>query len=176
MALIIEDGTGVVLADSYGTRSGFITHALNYYGAAVPDTDASDVPMRAAFAWLAGQSWKGIKTYGRGQTGAWPRTGVVDCEGIAIAVDEIPSEVIQAQYDLTYAEYVSTGVLSPSGSIRDALVSMEKVDVIAVEYDTSRIAPGQDVTAVRVEAALRLIGCFLNGGGRLVRMTDAVTV
>lgn len=176
MALIIEDGTGVASADSYGTRSGFITHALNYYGAAVPDTDASDVSMRAAFAWLSGQSWKGTKTYGRSQTGAWPRTGVVDCEGIAIAVDEVPSEVIQAQYDLAYAEYVSAGVLSPSGSIRDALVSMEKVDVIAVEYDTSRISPGQDVTAVRVEAALRLIGCFLNGGGRLVRMTDAVVV
>lgn len=176
MALIIEDGTGVAGSDSYGTRAGFIAHALNYYGATVPDVDASDVPMRSAFAWLAGQSWKGTKTYGRGQTGAWPRTSVVDCEDIAIAVDEVPSEVIQAQYDLAYAEYVTQGVLSPTGSIRDTLVSMEKIDVLAIEYDTSRIAPGQDVTAVRVEAALRLIGCFLNGGGRLVRMTDAVAV
>lgn len=176
MPLIIEDGTGVANADSYGTRAGFITHAANYYGATVADTDASDVPMRAAFAWLSGQSWKGTKTYGRSQTGAWPRKNVVDCEGIAIASDEIPSEVIQAQYDLAYAEFVSAGVLSPSGSIRDALVSMEKVDVIQVSYDTSRITAGQDVTAVRVEAALRLIRCFLNGGGKLVRMTDAVTV
>lgn len=176
MALIIEDGTGVALSDSYGTRAGFITHALNYYGAAVPDADASDVPMRAAFAWLSGQSWKGAKTYGRSQTGAWPRTGVVDCEGIAIAIDEIPTEVIQAQYDLAYAEYVSAGVLSPSGSIRDALVSMEKVDVIAVSYDTSKVIPGQDVTSVRIEAAMRLIGCFLYNGGRIARMTDSVTV
>ena len=176
MPLVIEDGTGVTGADSYGTRAGFITHALNYYGATVPDTDASDVPMRSAYAYLSGLKWKGTKTLGRGQTGAWPRTGVTDCEGIDIDTDEIPTEVIQAQYDLAYFEYLNPGALSPSGSIRDAFVSMEKVDVIAVEYDTSRFAPGQDVTAVRVEAAMRLLGCFLVGGGRQVRMTDAVTI
>jgi len=176
MALIVEVGTGVPGADSYGTRSAFIAHAANYYGASIPDTDASDVHMRAAYAYMSGLPWKGKRTLGRGQTGAWPRTDVTDCDSIAIGVNEIPVEVIQAQYDLAYYESLNPGALSPSGSIRDAVVRMERVDVISVEYDTSRFVPGQDVTAVRVEAAMRLISCFLRGGGRQVRMTDAVSV
>ena len=176
MVLVIEDGTGVSGADSYGTRAGFITHVSNYYGGTVADEDASDVPMRAAFAYLNGLSWKGTKTLGRSQVGAFPRTDLDDCEGTAIGTAEIPDELIAAQYDLAWAEKQSPGLLSPSGSIRDAMVSMEKVDVIAVEYDTSRMVPGQDVTAVRVEAAMRRIACFLVNGGRQVRQTYAVSV
>lgn len=176
MALIIENGTGVTGADSYGTRSGFIAHVANYYGGIVADTDASDVPMRAAFAYMNALGWKGTRTLGRGQVGAFPRTDLTDCEGIAITTDEIPTEVILAQYDLAWAELGSPGLLSPSGSIRDSLVSMEKVDVIQVEYDTTNIYPGQDVTAVRVDAAMRRIACFLNNGGSMGRMTYAVTI
>ena len=176
MALVIEDGTGVSGADSYGTRAGFITHVANYYGGTVADEDASDVPMRSAFAYLNGLDWKGAKTLGRSQVGAFPRTDLEDCEGESIGVAEIPDELIAAQYDMAWAEKQSPGLLSPSGSIRDALVSMEKVDVIAVEYDTSKIVPGQDVTSVRVEAAMRRIACFLVNGGRQVRQTYAIAI
>lgn len=178
MALVIEDGTGVANADSYGTRAGFITHVANYYGGTVADEDASDVPMRAAFAWLNGQSWKGAKTYGRSQTGAWPRTGVTDCEGTAIANDEIPTEVIMAQYDLAWAEMSTPGTLNPTGSVRDALVSMERVDVISVQYDTSHMSPEDALryANVRVEAAMRLLACFLSDGGRVGRSTYVASV
>lgn len=178
MALVIEDGSGVAGADSYVTRAEYIQFSLDYYGATVADDDAADVDLRKAFAWLNGQSWKGTKTYGRSQTGAWPRTGVKDCEGIAIASDEIPTEVKQAQMELAYAERVSPGTLTPAGSVRDALVSREKVDVIEVEYDLSTMTPENALlyAQVRVEAAMRLLGCFLSGGGRLGRRTYVVTV
>lgn len=178
MALVIENGIGVAGADSYGTRAGFISHVANYYGGTVADTDASDVPMRAAFAWLNGQRWKGTKTNGRSQTGAWPRDGVTDCEGISIGDDEIPSEVIQAQYDLAWTELANPGTLTPSGSVRDALVSREKVDVIEVEYDTASMSASDafQYATVRVEAAMRLIGCFLADGGRGGRVTYVVTI
>lgn len=176
MALVIENGTGVSGADSYGTRAGFITHVANYYGGTVADEDASDVPMRAAFSYLNGLLWKGTKTNGRSQVGAFPRTDLTDCEGLSVGTAEIPDELILAQYDLAWFEKVSPGSLSPSGSIRDALVNREKVDVIEVGYDTSKITPGQDVTAVRVEAAMRRIACFLTNGGRQVRLTHAVAV
>lgn len=161
MALIVEDGTGIVNADSYGTRAGFIAHAANYYGVAVDDVDASDVPMRAAFAYLNGLNWDGSKTHGRNQAGALPREDLEDCDGIDIGDTEIPSEAILAQYDLAYVEFTAPGTLSPSGSIRDSLISKEKVDVIEVQYDTSKIVPGDDVNAVRVDAAMRRISCFI---------------
>ena len=96
MALVIEDGSGVAGADSYATRAEYITYVADYYGGTVADEDASDVFLRAAFSWMKGQSWKGTKTYGRSQTGAWPRTDVEDCEGYAIDTDAIPVEVKQA--------------------------------------------------------------------------------
>ncbi len=178
MALVIEDGTGVSGADSYGTRAGFITHVANYYGGTVADEDASDVPMRAAFAWLNGQSWKGTKTLGRLQVGAWPRTDVTDCDGNEIGIAEIPSELIIAQYDLAWAEKQSPELLSPSGSVRDALVTMEKVDVIQVSYDTSTMSASDALAyaQVRVEAAMARIKCFLVGNGRVGRSTYAVTI
>lgn len=178
MALTIEDGTGVTGADSYATRAEYITYVANYYGGTVADEDASDVPLRAAFSWMRGQSWKGTKTYGRSQTGAWPRTDVEDCEGYAIDTDAIPVEVKQAQMELAWAEQQSPGTLSPSGSVRDALVSMEKVDVIQVEYDTSTMSASDALAyaQVRVEAAMRLLGCFLTGGGRVGRGTYVASV
>lgn len=171
MALIIEDGTGVAGADSYVSRAEYIAYVANYYGATVEDVDATDGPLRLAYTWIAGQSWKGAKTYGRSQTGAWPRTGVKDCEGIAIAADEIPQEVKNAQMELAWAEAQSAGTLSPSGSVRDALVSRERVDVIEVEYDTSNMSPEQAIAyaQTRVEAAYRWLSCFLVGGGRITR-------
>lgn len=163
MALVIEDGTGVSGADSYGTRAGFILHVANYYAGTVPDTDASDVPMRAAFAYLNGLKWRGSKTLGRSQVGAWPRSDVVDCDGNAIADDEIPDEVITAQYDLAWAELSAPGVLSPSYRLADAAVTMEKVGEIQVGYDASRYAASYEAMQTRVEAAMRRIDCFIRG-------------
>jgi hypothetical protein len=176
--LTIEDGSGVTGADSYGTRAGYITYVLDYYGETIPDDETADASMRRAFAYLNGLQWKGSKTHGRDQVGAWPRTGVSDCDGIAIGDTDIPSEVIQAQYELARVEYNSAGTLSPSGSVRDALVSKEKVDVIQIEYDTSRLTAEQalQANAAYIESAMRLLGCFLTNGGRLVRRTDAITV
>lgn len=178
MALVIEDGSGVSGADSYASRAEYISYVANYYGGTVADEDASDVFLRAAFSWMKGQSWKGTKTYGRSQTGAWPRTDVEDCEGTDIAVDEIPIEVKQAQMELAWAEHQSQGTLSPSGSVRDALVSREKVDVIEVEYDTATMSASDALAyaQVRVEAAMRLLGCFLVGGGRVGRGTYVASV
>ena len=178
MALTIEDGSGVAAADSYTTRAEYITYVADYYGGTVADEDASDVYLRAAFSWMKGQSWKGTKTYGRSQTGAWPRTDVEDCEGTDIAVDEIPIEVKQAQMELAWAEQQAPGTLSPSGSVRDALVSMEKVDVIQIEFDTSTMSASDALqyAQTRVEAAMRLLSCFLTGGGRVGRGTYVASV
>jgi len=177
MALIIEDGTGVASADSYATRAGYITFASDYYGETVADEDASDSPLRRAAAYLDGLRWKGSRTLGRSQELAWPRADMVDCDGNSIDDDAIPSELILAQYELARAEDASPGVLSPQGSLRDSVVNKEKVDVIEVGYDTSRLAPGLEAAQVIVDAAIRRIRCYLvNGGKPGARITDARVV
>lgn len=155
---------GIANADSYGSRAGFISHALNYYAGVIPDTDASDVPMRAAFAYLNGLRWKGVKTYGRSQTGALPRMGLADCDGSEISSDEIPQEAILAQYDLAWAEFNNPGITSPSYRLADAAITMEKVGEIQVAYDASRYAASYEAMQTRVEAAMRRLRCFVTGG------------
>jgi hypothetical protein len=174
MPLTIETGAGVPNADSYATALQYEEFATAYYG---DDTDASEAAMRRAWAYMNSLAWKGSKTYGRGQSSAVPRVGLVDCDGNAISDDEVPAEVVQAQLEFARAETLSPGVLSPQGSLRDSVVNMEKVDVIQVGYDTSRLQPGIEAAQVIVEAGMRLISCYLVNGGRLgVRRTDAVVV
>lgn len=169
MALIIAPSPN---ADSYAARAGFIAYSLARYGEIIPDEDATDQPMRRAFDYLNGLRWKGTRTDGRSQSGAWPRSGVV-CEGEAILDSEIPPEVIDAQYEFARAELAVPGVLSPQGSVLDAIRNRAKVDVIEVGFDTSRILPTVENLQVIVTAGMRKIDCFVLPN---VRMTDAVSV
>lgn len=177
MALTIEDGTGVAGADSYASVADCSAYAVSYYGASLTGNTADkEAAIRRAFAYLNGLRWKGSRTNGRSQGGAWPRTDMIDCDGNAITSDEIPAEVIEAQHELARAEFQAPGVLSPQWSQRDALVTMEKADVVQVQYDTSRLRPGDDGVAIRVEAAMRRIECFLINGGKAVRQTAMAVV
>lgn len=176
MALIIEDGTGVAGADSYGTRAGFIAYALSYYGETIADDDSADTPMRRGFNYMNSLNWEGSRTHKRSQVGALPRTGLTDCDDVSIGTEEIFSEAIQAQYEFARAELASIGSLAPSGTVLDGLVTKEKVDVIEVNYDTSKISPGQSVTATRVEAGMALLECFLTDGGSLTPIPYAASV
>jgi len=161
MALTVETGVGVPNADSYATRAAYIAYALANYGETVLDTDAIDPAIRRAFAYLSTLPWKGTRTFGRAQGGAWPRTGADDCEGYSIGSGDIPAEVIAAQHELTRAEAASPGVLAPSGSKAKAVVSMEKVDVIQVQYDTDNLTGTVDDIRPTVTAAMDKIKCLL---------------
>ena len=177
MALTVEDGTGVTGADCYADVTACSAYAVAYYGSSLTGSPASkEAAIRRATAYLDSLRWKGTRTNGRGQALAWPRSGVSDCEGEAIADDEIPDEVIIAQHELARAEHQSPGVLSPQGSLRDSIVQREKVDVIDVAYDTSRLSASTENAQVLVEAAMRRIRCFLVAGGATVRQTAMVVV
>lgn len=159
MALVIEDGTGVSDADSYVTVAECEAYATAYYGHSLSGSTANkEAALRRAYAYMMGLNWK-ADTY--------PLFG-----------GTIPQHVKNAQHEFARAEFVTPGVLSPQSSGRDNLTSMEKVDVIQVQYDTSRLTPEQafQLSAVNVEAAIRWIRSYLINGGRLVRRTDAIVV
>lgn len=158
MALTLEDGTGVDGADSYVTVAECVAYATAYYGHSLTGSNADkEAALRRAYAYMMGLTWK-ADTY--------PLFG-----------GTIPQAVKNAQHELARAEFQSVGVLSPSASLRDAVVDREKVDVIEVGYDTSRLQVGIEAVQPYVTAGMRWIAPYLvNGGKPGVRVTDARVV
>lgn len=155
MALTVENGTGIAGADAYADVASCSAYAVNFYGSSLAGSPADkEAAIRRAFAYLSTLPWKGVRTHGRDQGGAWPRTGVTDSEGYAIADNVVPGEVIAAQHELARAEFQSPGILTPSATKAKAAVSMEKVDVIQVEYDTDNLTGTIDDVRPTITAAM----------------------
>lgn len=93
--LVLEDGTGVVGADSFGSVNECAEFATNYFGASLTHSTAQkEAALRRAFVYMSGLSWK---------AGLWPTFG-----------GAIPAAVKRAQFVFARAEISSVGVLSPS--------------------------------------------------------------
>lgn len=176
MALTIENGTNVAGADAYASVADCSAWAVNFYGQALTGSPADkEAAIRRAVAYMNGLKWKGTRTFGRDQSLAWPRQDVTDCEGFSIASNAIPAEIIYAQHVLARVEFQSPGSLAPSVSL-GGVVKREKVDVIEVEYDTSRMQGNVEELRQVVTMAMDKLSCFLSvqPGGR--RVPDAVVV
>jgi hypothetical protein len=138
MSLILEDGTCVPTANAFVARADLIAYAADYYpGTSVPDDTTTDAAIMRASLWLSTYpEWDGSLACGRGNQGlAWPRSGVTDCNGDAVADDEVPFEVEQATYIAALAEIETPGLLTPTITTGKQ-TKREKVDVIEVEYMT----------------------------------------
>lgn len=138
MALVVETGSCVSTADAFVSRANFIAWLAKYYpSVTVTDDDTTDSAIRRGSSWLSSYpDWDGAEKCGRGLQGlSWPRTGVTDCNGDAVADDEVPIEVEQSTYLASMAEYQSPGVLTPTIT-PGKQKKREKVDVIDVGYMT----------------------------------------
>jgi len=159
MALIVETGTGAADSQAYANAAAYVAWETAYYGVApTASTVVVEGSILRSMNYLNTLKWYGSRTNGRTQALAWPRSDVTDCEGNEIASDEIPAELIQAQHILTKAELTTPGILSPYGGL--AAVKREKVDVIEVEYDTSRLQGSVGDMRQYVTSALDLLRCF----------------
>jgi len=137
--LTIEDGTGVPGADAYDTLANCSAFAAEFYGAHLPGSDAvKDAAIRRAVKYLDNLPWKGLRTHGRDQELAWPRTGVVDPEGHSIGSEEIPREVKFAQHRLARAEFQTPGILDAE-FVPGQSVKREKVGELEVEYNSPAV-------------------------------------
>ena len=133
MALTIEDGSGVVGANSYIDVAAARSYAVAR-GLALPaaDGDVEALLIKAMdFIEAYRGDFQGLKTAATNSL-QWPRTGVT-LDGYPLAEDAIPQVLKDAQAQLAVdAQNVD---LMPTGTGRE--VVMERVDVVQVQYTES---------------------------------------
>lgn len=135
MALTVETGTGSSSADALDSLANVDAYHTARGNAAWTGTDAlKEAAIRRATAFLSSAfSWQGLRTHGRDQALAWPRSGVVDREGYGIVSDTIPIEIRQALAEIALRELVTPGSMTPDFAANE-LAKREKVGEIEIEY------------------------------------------
>ena len=130
MALIIEDGSGVADANSYGTVAGLQVYA-DSRGISLPVVTAElEALLINASDYLLGMEdrWQGYRVEAT-QALSFPREGVF-LYGSLQPSTTIPAALINGQYQIAI-DY-NSGNMLPTGAGRETI--KEKVDVIEVEY------------------------------------------
>lgn len=135
VTLIVEDGTGRSDANAAISLETFKTYCddrgKDY--SAYSDTLLNQAIIRASAFLVNAFVWAGNKVNRRDQKMAFPRYGVQDREGWFLTLDEIPHEYTDACCELTFAEAVTPGTLTPSVIPSDQ-VRVEQIGPIRVEY------------------------------------------
>lgn len=126
MALVVGTNTYLSRADADAYFSQRL-HAGNWEGAADADKDKA---LYMAAAILDRQSYSGAVT-SADQAMAWPRAGVVDREGRAIASDSVPEAVKDAQAEL--AKVLLTDDLTEDDGSRG--IRRLKAGPVDIEYE-----------------------------------------
>lgn len=162
MALSVETGSGSPTSDALVSLADANTYHTAKGNATWTGDDADkETAIRRATGVLNGYSWQGVRTNGRSQALAWPRSGVVDREGHGIASTEIPQELIDACCELALRELVTPGTLTPD-LIAGNSVKREKVGSLEVEYAD----PAMSLADARLQVSIvgPLIDQFLSVG------------
>lgn len=164
MALIVEDGSIVIGANSYVSIIEIRAYC-EARGIELPTAEADvEVMAQLAFDYIESfrARYKG-KTTTENQRTAWPRTGVViDC--YTLPSNEIPWQLKEAQCQAT-GEALEADLM-PNSS---AAVKREKVDVLEVEYQDS-VADGVPPSFPKIESKLSML---LASSGYRVRVVRA---
>jgi len=161
MSLVIEDGSIVVNADSYVSRSDFIAYA-SAVGVTVADEAATDVHLRKAFDFINSKepNIKGRRV-NRTQLGSFPRYDLW-IEGFAWLSSEIPRQVINAQCELPLDLISGIDIYNPPQS-ESTGIKRERIEgVVDVTY---AVAEGSKVSRRSLSRAH--MNTFLKNGGLL---------
>lgn len=123
---------------AYGTDAGYKAWADARgvaYGA-YTDAQIAAARLRASEFIDAeyGASFPGLKTSGRSQDRAWPRSGAYDIEGYSIASTVVPDEIVNATYEGTKRELASAGSLAPDVKAGGGVVTRVKAGSTEVEF------------------------------------------
>lgn len=161
MAITVEDGTGLSNADSYAS----VAEADAYFDIIPGFSETwADLSINAKENWLkfstrvldARTNWEGTK-YVETSALRWPRSGVVDRDGLSVDTGVVPTAVKHGTFELVRileAEDVTTG--------QDIeRLKFLKVDVLELEYQEG---DSQSRIPDYIDYVLSGLGSFLSGG------------
>ncbi len=139
MTLIVEDGTGVVGAESFVSVADYRAY-LAKWGVTLTDADADcEVQLRKGTRDLCGTfqtQWPGRKEFWKASLD-WPRVWAFDINDLPILPGTIPQEVKDAECELAYRS--KAGALAPD-LVRGNRVRRIRVGPVEKEYEPG--APG----------------------------------
>lgn len=165
MPLIVEDGTGVANANSYGDLVGARAYA-SVRGITLSADDAVlSAQMINAMDYLNGLSFTGA-TLTDTQVLSWPRRCVYYSSGAVYPTNVVPVGIVSAQYQLVIEQFNGIG-LQPSTDWKadGGFVVEDKTDVLMTKWSES-VGVGQMPTMPKVDS---LLAPFLVGGGNRLR-------
>jgi hypothetical protein len=116
MALVVEDGTGLVDAEAYVSVSDVVAYAA---ARALEFTNApsmQEAAIRRATAYvdaIYGGRYPGRKVRARLQALGWPRSEAQDADGDLIASNEVPPEIKAAVCEAAIRELATPNSLAP---------------------------------------------------------------
>lgn len=140
--IIVENGTMPEGANSYVDVAGCDAWHLQRNSATWPlapnegedeNKAAKEAALIKACDYLNGLKWKGQRA-AAGRVLAWPRKGVVDGDGYAVAADVVPDAVMQAQCYLAGLAYGEDGVDLQPVLDRGGQIQSETVGPISTSY------------------------------------------
>jgi len=145
MALIVEDGSGVLGANSYVSLQ-YVSDYCSDMG--YSDWDTGDSPKQIssilrAMKYIECFNFIGVKNQIVNDL-EWPRSEAYNRNGLLIDSDIIPSKVKSAVCEAAYIEFLNAGKLQPSID-RAGLKKEEYGDVKFEYFKTGKISPSFSV-------------------------------
>lgn len=170
MPLVIEDGSGVANANSYGNLAD-----ARSYAADRGVTLSTDDPTLTAQLILACDFLESFADRYVGspvsftQSLSWPRQGVMyDCD-TAFPSNEIPPQLISAQYQLCIEQFNGIDLQPTTDYSQGGYVTEEKTDVLITKY-SEKIGTTQAPLMPKVMALLKTLLNSTGGTLRTVRV------
>ncbi len=186
--LVLEDGTGVELANTYALVATADTYHALYGNTAWEEADADQkatalvnatqyIDLRWSFVGVVTSPADPLTT---GQGLSWPRTAadssnLVDCKGDEWGEDEVPTQIIEATLEYALVS-LAAGRLLPDPSVVDTSdrrikKTREKIGPIEEEIEYSDVRSPRSIrkyaTADRIVRASGFVS--LVSGGRTAR-------
>lgn len=161
MALIVEDGSGKVDADSYLSVANSNTYWDKHgYASAWRDAleEKKEEALRMATQWIDltfGGRWDGERRE-EAQALDWPRSGIEDADGFDVAEDSLPQALKDATAEAAQRYLADAASLMPDLKPADAGIGSESVTFGPISESVTFIGSKPSTTVFRkINAMLR---------------------
>lgn len=154
MALLVEDGTGVPNANTYGTIAGARSYASDRGITLSADDDVVSSQLILAMDYLEGQDYVG-RPVSFTQALSWPRTQVQFDPDNPFPDDEIPPQLINAEYQLVIEQFNGIN-LEPTVDNSEGFVIEDKVDVLLTKF-SEKVGTTSQPMLTKVDSLLRAL-------------------